>query len=71
MLRVIHCGRSLAASLSSAADPPGVPTFGTSLAWFAWGASKSSSDIHERLLVSQRHHGVDFGRAARGDVTVC
>ncbi len=33
------------------------------------GACKSSSDTYEWLLVSQRHHRVDFGRTERGDKT--
>jgi len=28
-------------------------------AWFAWAACKSCSGICERLLVPQRHHGID------------
>ena len=33
------------------------------------GACKFCSGIYERLLVAHRHHGIDSGRAAGGNVT--
>jgi hypothetical protein len=39
----------------------------TYLAWSAWVACKSCSRIYERLLVPQRHYGIDLGRTAGGN----
>jgi hypothetical protein len=46
----------------------GSTTSRTALAWCVWVACKSCSGIYERLLVSQRHHGIDPRSAASWQV---
>jgi len=58
----------LFAWFSSARNSLGVPRSRTSSVWSAWVVCKSCSGMYERLLVPQRHHGIDRRRTACGNV---